>query len=139
MTPTPEPIVTTPIAEAPPKATKEKKAKPTLAAMAKTEQAEDVVGEPVVEEVKAETQTQPEMKLPDDLQAKIDEANSLWEEIRQDTIRNNLHPDETKAKWERYNQMRQEAEDIANGYRQQRTMSQDGTQLGDGSGNIPPT
>lgn len=79
------------------------------------------------------------MKLPDDLQAKIDEANSLWEEIRQDTIRNNLHPDETKAKWERYNQMRQEAEDIANGYRQQRTMSQDGTQLGDGSDNIPPT
>lgn len=113
-----------------PKAPKGKKVKPTLAetALSKAEQPEEVIGEPVIEKTK--TQQEPEMKLPPDLQAKIDEANNLWEEMRQDSVRNNLHPDETTAKKARYEKLKQEAEDIANGYRQHRTMSQDGTQLG---------
>ena len=93
-------------------------------ALAKTEQPEEVIGEPVIEE----TKTTPE--LPPDLQAKIDEANDLWEEMRQDDVRGNLHPDTIAEKQARYEKLRQEAEDIANGYRQRRTMSQDGTQLG---------
>ena len=122
----PEPIVAP--TEKAPKKERTKKAKPTLAetAMSKAEQPEEVIGEPVIEE----TKTQPEMKLPPDLQAKIDEANDLWEEMRQDDVRGNLHPDSITEKKARYEKLKQEAEDIANGYRQRRTMAQDGTQLG---------
>lgn len=58
--------------------------------------------------------------------------------MRKDDVRGNLHPDTIAEKKARYEKLKQEAEDIANGYRQWRTMAQDGTQLGDGSGNVPP-